>query len=264
MKIALVCMDETSGDPPLGLGYLASYLRKYGAFNNIVIIDKENLLVRTIKEKPDIVGISVMTPEFPKANLLAKKIKEELDIPLVIGGHHITYMPHHLPDSNFDVGVMGEGEQTMLELMSYIERYGLNQNIKINGVVTKTKINHQREFIEPLDNIPFPARDLLNMKHYLTPRRSVFKGRFGKYTSIITSRGCIYKCVFCSSSHFWKRARFFSPEYVVSEIKHVVDNYKVDGLILYDDLFIADKKRTVRIAELIRKERINEQILSKI
>jgi magnesium-protoporphyrin IX monomethyl ester (oxidative) cyclase len=269
MKIALVCLNRTAGDPHLGIAYIASYLRKYGGFKNIVIVDKEDPLKRIEKEKPDVVGISVMTPEFPMANILVEQIKTEFDIPVIIGGHHISYLPQHLAPSNFDVGVIGEGEQTMLELMLLFEKHGGLQPKKmrsIKGIVFRNErksneVTPFREFIEPLDKIPFPARDLLKMEdYYLTPRRSVFMDKLGRYTSMITSRGCIYKCNFCSSSFFWKRFRCFSAKYVVDEIKHLIEQYKVDGLLFYDDLFIANKIRVREIVNLIKKEKINEQI----
>ena len=73
-------------------------------------------------------------------------------------------------------------------------------------------------------------------------------------------RGCPYKCTFCSSSKFWKRARFFSAKYVVNEIEHVIERYKVKDIMLWDDLFIANKKRLREIAALIKERRIDEKI----
>jgi radical SAM superfamily enzyme YgiQ (UPF0313 family) len=153
--------------------------------------------------------------------------------------------------------------------MLLFEKHGGLQPKKmrsIKGIVFRNErkskeVTPFREFIEPLDKIPFPARDLLKMEdYYLTPRRSVFMDKLGRYTSMITSRGCIYKCNFCSSSFFWKRFRCFSAKYVVDEIKHLIEQYKVDGLLFYDDLFIANKIRVREIVNLIKKEKINEQI----
>lgn len=268
MKIALVCLDKTSGDPPLGLAYIASYIRKYGGFNDIIIVDKEDALKRIKKEKPDVVGFSSMTYEFHNVNAFAGIIKKEFNVPTIIGGIHISALPQHLSRSNFDLAVLGEGEQTMLELMQVYEKYGefpKNELKRINGVAFrgngKVFITKPREFIEPLDKIPYPARDLLKMKDwYLTPRRTQFQENIGIYTSALTSRGCPYNCTFCSSTKFWKKVRFNSPQCVLGEIKELVEKYKVDGIAFADDLFIADKRRLEEIVKLVREEGFNKKI----
>ena len=268
MKLALVNLDRTSDIPPLGLAYLASYLRKYLNFYNIVIVDKEDPIKKIKKEKPDIVGISSTTTEFPQANNLAREIKARFDIPLIIGGYHISLLPKHLSPSNFDIGVIREGEQTMLELMKTYERYGSfpkNELRKICGIVfrnenKKNEITKRRKLIEPLDLIPFPARDLLKREHYLTPRRLSYYGDVGIYTTMHASRGCPYNCCFCASSHFWKRPRFNSPEYIVEEIKELIEKFKVDGIEFVDDLFVTSKRRLEEIVSLFKKEGINERL----
>ena len=269
MKLALINPDRISVDPPLGIAYIASYLRKYGNFDDIVIIDKEDPIKAVRKEKPDVVGISATTSDFPEANRIAKEIKESFEVPLIIGGHHISLMSQHLPLSNFDMAVLGEGEQTMLELMqSYEKNRGFQpEKLKeINGLAfldnDNLKMTQSRKPIEPLDLIPYPARDLLKMeKYYLLPRKSFFPGKLVVTTGIITSRGCPYKCVFCSSSAFWPiRVRFHSPEYVVGEVKMIVEKYKVDHMEIWDDLFNVNKKRIERIGQLMKEEGLKDKV----
>lgn len=269
MKLALINPDRISVDPPLGLGYIASYLREYGNFEDIVIIDKEDPIKVIRKEKPDIVGITATTSDFPEANRIAKEIKKNFDIPIIIGGHHISLMSKHLPHSNFDIAVLGEGEQTMLELMQSYEKHGGFQFEKlenINGLGLldngNLKITQPRKPIEPLDEIPYPARDLLKMKkYYLLPRKSFFPGKLVATTGVVTSRGCPYKCIFCSSSAFWPiKARFHSPEYIVGEVKMIVEKYKVDHMEIWDDLFNVNKKRIERIGQLMREEGLKDKV----
>jgi len=267
MKLALVNLDMESGDPPLGLAYIASYVRKYGEFDDIVIIDKENQFKKILSEKPDIVGIGSVSEYFNKATKLAGKIKKELSIPLIIGGPHISLLPSNLKDSNFDIGVIGEGEQTTLELLQFYDKHGSFESkklSKIDGIVfnnnSKLKITKRRELIRPLDKIPFPARDLLNMKYYLTPRRTTFGRKLGIYGTIISSRGCPYKCVFCASHAFWNSYRSHSAEHIIEEVKELIEKYKVDAIIFWDDLFMADKKRLKKIVELVEKEKINRKV----
>jgi radical SAM superfamily enzyme YgiQ (UPF0313 family) len=97
-----------------------------------------------------------------------------------------------------------------------------------------------------LDHIPFPARDLFGMKRQ-------------KSVHLLSSRGCPYKCRYCASTIFWKGIRFFSPEYVVEELKMLISEYSPNQICFYDDLFIANKKRLSRIVDLVKKEGINKK-----
>jgi len=265
MKLALVSLERNEPDPPLGLAYIASYLRKYGNFDNTIIVDKEDQMKRLLREKPDVIGIGSMTYEFPQAKILAEQIKKEFDVPLIIGGNHITLMTHHFQTSAFDIAVIGEGEQTMLELVQLYERkrsFEPDDLKRIKGIDFKDGNNiiqtEKRSLIENLDTIPFPARDLLKMKEYYTTLRRDCFGKFGVYIHMLTSRGCPYNCAFCSTSVFWQKARFHSAQYVVDEIKELVEKYKVDGIHIWDDLFIARKERVKEIAELLKKEGLKD------
>jgi radical SAM superfamily enzyme YgiQ (UPF0313 family) len=260
MKLALVCLEENGLDPPLGLAYIASYLRKYGNFYNTIIVDKENIIERLRKEKPDVIGISAMTHEFFKAKALREQIAKEFNVPVIIGGHHITLMPSHFESSGFDIAVIGEGEQTSLELVKAYEKNGsfdIADLKNIKGIAFKDGkdviFTKPRPFIADIDSIPFPARDLLKMKEHYINIKSTF-AKLGVYGQMLTSRGCPYRCVFCSSSALWKNTRFHSARYVVDEIKEIYNTYGVDGIMLYDDLFIANKKRVEEIVRLLKEE----------
>ncbi len=267
MKLALVNLNRNYGDPPLGLMYIASYLRKYGNFDNTVLIDKEDVIKAIRREKPDVAAFSSMTFEFFESNSLAKQVKEQFGTPVITGGVHISSLPSHLKDSNFDIAVLGEGEQTMLKLVQLYERKGSFEpdgmkNIKGIAFKDGSRIvqTEARPLIENLDDIPFPARDLLKIKDYLIPRRAMFPDKLGIYMQMLTSRGCPYRCSFCPSSRFWQKARFHSAEYVVREMKEISEKYKnVEGIVIWDDLFIADKKRVKNILELMKKEGLNER-----
>ena len=238
--------------PPLGLAYIAAYLRRYADLNNIMIIDNASI-DEMDRYKPDIIGISSVSQNFDRAIKTAKTIKSMFDIPVIIGGAHITALPHTIPNC-FDIGVLREGEQTMLELIDAYDRQGLEHTAleKIKGIVFrengKITITESRPLIQPLDKIPFPARDFLSISDP------------AYYIHLITSRGCPFKCVFCSSSSFWQKTRFFTPKYVVNEIKEIIDTYHAKEIHIWDDLFIANKKRLKKISELIRSEGINDMV----
>jgi radical SAM superfamily enzyme YgiQ (UPF0313 family) len=254
--------------PPLGLGYIASYLRKYLNYQDIAIVcepEIKNQLKSIKRQKPDIIGFTCVTRDYYNIVKLAREVKNELEIPTIIGGSHITPIPHTLPDE-FDVAVLGEGEQTMLELMGIFladTTFNPKKLKKINGIAyhsgNKLKITSERALIKPLDSIPSPARDLFNMKKYL---RTTFKLGSApmKITSLQTSRGCPYNCVYCQASALWRIYRYFSAEYVFNEIKTLLNDYKLDTIMIADDLFIGNKKRLRRIVELIKEEKIDEKV----
>lgn len=267
MKLALVSVDMVENLPPLGLGYLASYLKEYANFENTVVVDKEEQMPRLRKEKPDIVGISATTLDFNRAWNLARQVKEELQVPVLLGGFHLTAVPHKMP-KEFDIGVLGEGEDSLVELVNVFEKKGsfeAGDLAKIKSLAYREngrmKMTERRANIQPMDKIPFPDRKLFKMKEfYLKPARHTYD-KLSIGTSIITTRGCMYNCVFCSQTGFWQGSmRFFSPEYVVAEMKEIVDNYKIDLLRIMDDLFVVNKKRVARIAELMKKEGITDKV----
>jgi len=276
MKLCLVTVPYPTRNiasftyPKIGLAYIASYLKAYFEPSiKCIAIDGEkgeNIHKRLIQEKPDVIGVCSDTLQFLNATRIATEIKSDFyKIPVMIGGVHISALPHTLPKC-FDIGVIGEGEQTMLELVQcYHENqcFPKNKLKKIDGIVfhdkNKVVISKKRLFIEPLDKIPPPMRDIFDMNYYIK-KRFHFPGGVGKGLHLITSRGCPYKCVFCNSPHFWKTIRFHSAKYVVENIQDLIEIYNVDCINILDDLFVASKKRLVEIVKLIIKEKINEKV----
>lgn len=252
MRLHLVNDEKMNNSrPKLGLGYISSFLKKYLPGIEISLSFWGDGIVDDITRlDPDIIGFTSTTETFNKVVKKAKFIKDKFNKPLIIGGNHITLLPQELPEW-IDIGVIGEGEETILELISNFITKGKLADEGINGIVFwkdgKPITTKERDLIEPMDKIPFPDWDLLSIN-------AEGPGH------IMTSRGCPYKCVFCSPSALWKYPRFFSPERVVSEIKHIVETYNRDYMLIYDDLFIADKKRTIEISERICAEGLNKKV----
>lgn len=232
---------------PLAFGYLKAYLDK-----NLKLPVIMNLS-QSIKnlEKFDIVAISSTSQNYSQAIKIAceAKLKNE-DAVTVLGGHHITYLPDTLR-KDFDIGVMGEGEQTFLELVEYFQDNGLNlrpDKLKgIQGIVfwkdgslIKTG---KRGLIRFLDRLPHPDRQSDEAQY------------------IFSSRGCPFKCSFCSSSAFWDETRFFSAQYVLEEIEQVLAQFpEMKQVPIWDDLFIANKSRLRKIIELVEVKGINRKV----
>jgi radical SAM superfamily enzyme YgiQ (UPF0313 family) len=234
--------------PPLGLGYLVSSLRKeFGQKSIKFKIVNQEIEQEINSFKPDLVGITSVSQNYNRAIKYAQ-IAKKYDLPVIIGGTHISLLPSSLT-SDMDVAVIGEGEETIVDLFNLFEKEGNFERVaslkRIDGIAFRNNgkliLTKRRKLIEPLDKIPLPARDLLDIDIE---------------TYMFSSRGCPYRCVFCASSRFWAKVRFFSAEYVINEIEHLTEKYGVKNIIFYDDLFIADKKRVRRISELLKKKDI--------
>jgi radical SAM superfamily enzyme YgiQ (UPF0313 family) len=230
--------------PQLGLGYLAASLRKHFEDIQIRIVDRD-IEKELDAFKPEIVGITAVSQNYGYAKQYAKLAKRRL-VPVIMGGIHISALPQTMTE-DMDYAVMGEGEETIVELVDALTTHRPLKHIK--GVYRdgggSLNLTQPREFIEPLDSIPFPARDLLKT------------GRFG---NIFSSRGCPYTCAFCASTRYWNKLRFFSAEYVVAEIKEMVEKYGAKRISFYDDLMIADKTRLEKMADLIQREPVLNKI----
>ncbi len=256
-KLVLVDMYQ-DWLPNLGLGYIASYLKKHLRFDNIEIIEAhDQQKEKVLSSKPDILGIKSNTCVYPQVVSLASEIKSKIDIPIIIGGPHISFLPDTLPDS-FDIGVIGEGEQTMYELMQlYLEKgkFETNDLKRIDGIVYHSNggiiKTNSRDPIQPIDKIPFPDRSLFDMKGYLRPQNLLHNYEYLRGTSIFTSRGCPYKCIFCDPRKFWQTTRVHSAEYVAGEIKLLVEEYGVEAINIEDSLFVVNIKRIEKINDLL-------------
>jgi radical SAM superfamily enzyme YgiQ (UPF0313 family) len=240
--------------PPLGLGYIGAYVKKQCWFCETAFFrDPQSLL----EWKPDIVGISSATENFNDAIALGKLIKAELGVPVWVGGDHITILPHTLPEC-FDIGIISEGEIIAAELVKlYYKRLLSPSDLReIPGICFhedgRVIINKPRDLIQDLDMLPFPDRDLLGDK-WAVP--------YKKQVHMITSRGCPYDCIFCSAPLQWRKARYFSPEYVVKEIEYLRNRFDPEEIYFFDDLFIGHIQRFKKICELIREKGLYKDIV---
>jgi len=251
--------------PPLGIAWLAAILRKNG-FSDIFLIDavinnySNEKVIELLREKdPDIIGLSFGTQNRFFAFNLARLIKQNFPkIPIVAGGPHPTLTANDIlqNDCGIDIVVRGEGEYSFLELIRAMSTKNDLRGIrgvsfKDNGQIVH---NQNREPIINLDDLPMPARDLLPIDNY--KQKIPLSDKI--CTSMITSRGCPYNCVYCSTSEQWgHKIRHRSSNNVVDEIEYLMKTYKLEGVGFFDDVFTMDKNRVIEICREILRRNLN-------
>ena len=238
--------------PPIGLAYISETLKKHKIASRVV--DACTLSWKNVEGilkyyNPSIVGIPCWTIErnqtFKLADLVAKTLPHAK---IIVGGHHATSFPEHMfKMAKADAVVMGEGEETTVELVkALLERKSLSP---IKGIAFRENenivINEPREFISDMDSIPFPSYEEFDFKDYLG-----FPELKEKAAALITSRGCIYNCIFCSATKFWKQEwRARSSKNVLREVESLYKNSSIRAFMFFDDNFTVDKKRVIDICQ---------------
>jgi radical SAM superfamily enzyme YgiQ (UPF0313 family) len=263
MKILLINPKSSNIDalpiPPLGILYLAAYIRGKG-YQNIEVIDnnRESISVDNLAGRikaADIIGLTGTTSQFRQAKEIASLAKKYHKL-VVAGGPHATALAEEvLENSAIDIVAIGEGEVTFYEILEAVSGgKGLSD---IAGIIFKKNKeiikNNDRPFIKNLDKIPFPARDLVPMAEY--PQREL-KRFSGKFTHMMSSRGCSGKCIFCSSPTMWKYPRFMSAARTFAEMKEIYDNYGIKNIHFQDDSFTLIRVRVEQLCDLMIKSGI--------
>jgi len=264
MKVLLISPPSHFGPPvfaPLGICYISSYLKErgieascYDMFDNS-FSDVERLIK---KENPDIVGISCFTNlrmEAVEVARIAKRINPNCRV--FMGGAHASCMGEQMLENYpIDYIVHREGEKTTYNLIN-----NLNKPQKVNGIsfIKNGMITTPpAPFIDNLDNLPFPDVENLIENNYknLTFLYGGEKIELKKKSfTMITSRGCPYNCIFCSTPRFWgRRWRGRSPENILKEIEFLHDNYGVEHIHFADDSFTINQKRTMKLCKMLPKE----------
>lgn len=271
--------------PPLGLLYLASTLRANGyqvkvldacveGWDNRVSLrdgfDYKGLTDKEIKNivvdfQPEVVGISwKFTRQEQAFALTLKAVKSaQKDSLIVVGGAHPTSCPQEVLEKYpVDYVVLGEGEKVLLELLK--KALKSDKAVDLDGVAYKQKgeivVKENHNFSKNLDELPFPARDLLSLDKYLKDNLTNSAGDLVKAYpkgTIITSRGCPERCSFCAIRNLWgRRYRARSPENVVAEIEEMVNKYGYKEIHFLDDNLTLKKERALKIFELITEKNL--------
>lgn len=228
---------------PMGIAYVGAWLEKYRP-------DTVTYVAQTVEEalahEPDLVGISSVTPNFPYATEIARQIRAQRDVPVILGGPHVTGLPASLPDV-FAAGVLSEGEETFAELAALLaDRHALRacDLVDVAGICFhadgEVRVTRPRSFVRPLDRIPTPKRD--------------WPGIAATSLWSFSSRGCPYRCRFCSTAEFWESYRVHSARYVVDELNDLIDRFDTRYHCFMDDLFAVHIKRLEEIVALVASD----------
>ena len=249
-------INGPSSYPPLGLLYIASSLEHDG--HKVEIIDlsvRKDTVEDLIKKLSlfDVIGFSVYYEDYIFVGKIVKKIKElNKKIPVIIGGPYCTFMKKHsLNEIPFaDICVTGEGEEVIIDIVRFLN--GKKKLSDIPGIFYREhgKIKNGRplKIIKNLDSLHFPARHLIDKYEY--GKISNLRLLKPKVTAMITSRGCPFKCRFCGRYGNVIKGWGFrqrSAENVVEELIEIDKKY--GSVIIYDDCFLVDKKRSHKIMD---------------
>ena len=271
---------DTRTSPHLGLAYLAAVSERAG-YETLVFdadIEEESITDAVTRFQPDIVGITANTPQVMQAWRTSNAIKSVKDVPIVLGGPHVSVLPiESASQPNVDIIIRGEGEPVWLKLCAMIDKGLQNnpnfspadllspENGELNGLLgvtyfdtDGTEINNpDHPPVEDLDELPWPAYHLFKMDKYtnLQPATDAVDG--SKSFSIMTSRECPYRCTFCSQSIMPIKWRARSPESVLAEWRHLVEELGAEEIGVLDDSANIDMNRMMKISDLLVENKLN-------
>lgn len=248
--------------PPLGILYIAAVLKQAG--HEVKVIDafvlsiKKDYNENNLKEdlldfKPDIVGVSCFTSNIDGSKKILELTKQILPNAItLIGGPHITAIPEYIKKiESADYGIYGESEYILKEFVEKIQNKKSLENIP--GIIYKDGSFKPGEYIKNIDDLPFPAYELVPM-HLYQPSPASYRQL--PATTLITSRGCPFQCIFCHKPIFGNRFRPHSAKRVVDEIEFLNKEYGIKDIRIYDDTFTLDRKRVVEICELLTQRNL--------
>jgi len=251
--------------PPLGMLYIATYLRENGV--DISIIDEAAQgysLKGTVdwvkKEDPDILGFSTCSSSGRKAVLIAERVKQENpDIVTVFGNFYATFNAERILKKYpfVDMIIRGEGEHTSLELAKCLEKNGdlkkvLGINFRNNGQIISTP---DRPLIKDVDSLPFPDRELLDVEYHNITAGIVVAPK--KFSSFVSSRGCVFKCRFCGCRRLARNLwRSRSVENILEEL-HLLFSQGYKQFLFVDDNFTLNPKRVIKLCRRLKKEKVD-------
>ena len=245
---------------PLGLAYLGAVAEKAG--HQVTIIDcqaekltQETFLARIAQTPSDVIGVTSTTLLYKSAMKLITIAKQaHPQAKTMLGGSHGTFWDENALNEHpsLDIVVRREGELTFIELLDKLQSQASLANVLGITYRNGDKIvrNADRPFIEDLDSIPFPAHHLMPLENLKRDGKILFP--------LISSRGCVFWCDFCSTVRMFGRGyRWRSPKNVVDEMQLIHDKYGVKQVTFYDDAFSVDRKRVIKICDELHARKLD-------
>lgn len=245
---------------PLGLAYLSAVIKQTG--NEVKIIhcsgvysnyNDEKILKIAKEYKPDAIGLSVNTIDVQRIYHLIPLLRA-LEKPIIGGGPHASTVPEELLENGFDTVFIGESEETIKEYLQFLK--GKNKLKNINGIVYlesgEVHYTEKRKPISNLDSIPFPDKSSFDMKDISRCDSETENA----VSTIITSRGCMGRCTFCSKSVFGNFYRFRSAKNIMAEVISLKRKYGVSTIYFIDDTINVNHKRLIELCNMLKKEGI--------
>ena len=271
---------DTRTTPHLGLAYLAAVSERRGDQVQVfdADVEDESITEAVRRFQPHVVGITANTPQVKQAWRTAQAIKSVRNVPVVLGGPHPSVLPEESAEQpGVDIVVRGEGEEIWLELCDVLDRAvqatsdfdarqlrdaqaHLLDNVL--GITFKTldgELRHHPDHppVSDLDSLPWPAYHFFKMERYtnLQPATDAIEG--ARSFSILTSRGCPYRCTYCSQSIMPQRWRARTPENVLAEWRHLVEELGAQEIGVLDDSANIRMDRLMKLSDLLIEHRLN-------
>lgn len=238
--------------PPLGITILAAWLEQRG---HVVRLRDDSIDslddLRAQMEWAEAVGISALTANARRARELGKIARLDIGRPVILGGPHPTTNPEYFLESDAaDVCVHGEGDVTLPQLLEVLDQPAKWQQVQgiaflEAGEVVRTP---PRPLFTEMDEVPLPAYHLWDMERYMALAHK-------PVVTLMSSRGCPYACTFCDAEMTPRQYRAMSPERTVDLMEHILETYRPQQLVFYDDLFTIQRKRVIAICkEILRRD----------
>lgn len=278
--------------PPMALLYLAGHLQRNKLSVKIIDItlkevirdssflkalpqkldNIESKIIQQVKKlQPKIIGITCYTPEYQEVLKMAQKIKViNPKLKIVVGGIHPTLYPEELlleKNTPIDYEVIGEGEETFLELCQFLLHQKNIQLKNINGIAFSKKEKVIKTLPRPLNNnldqISHPAYNLIDMEYYTQASPYAIRGCFLRSFYLLATRGCPSTCTFCVAKKLRQfngggcYTRVRSAKSLIKEIKFLRQNYHIDSFYFIDDLFTINHNNVTEFCRLLKKEKLN-------
>jgi anaerobic magnesium-protoporphyrin IX monomethyl ester cyclase len=256
--------------PPLGMLYIATYLRENGI--DVSIIDEaaqgyslKDTVDWVKKENPNILGFSTCSSSGRKAALIAERVKKENpNIVTVFGNFFATFNAERILKKYpfVDIIIRGEGEKTSLELAKCLEKNGdlkkiLGINFRNNGQIISTP---DRPLIKDIDSLPFPDREMLDVEYHNTTAGLVVAPK--KFSGFLSSRGCVFKCRFCGCRRLARNLwRSRSVDNIMEEL-HLLSSQGYKQFLFVDDNFTLNTKRVIKLCQRLKKEKVDVEFFA--